>query len=68
MKISNSIIGPHVSVGENTAIEYSVVTNSIIQSSSTISCVNLDNSIIGNYVEYYGGKKEVSIGDYTVLK
>jgi glucose-1-phosphate thymidylyltransferase len=67
VRISNSIIGPHVSIGENTVIDYSVITNSIIQSNSKISCVNLDNSMIGNYVEYYGGKKEVSIGDYTVL-
>jgi len=66
-KISNSIIGPHVSIGENTVIDYSVITDSIIQSNSKISCVNLDNSMIGNYVEYFGSKKEVSIGDYTVL-
>jgi glucose-1-phosphate thymidylyltransferase len=66
-KISNSIIGPFVSVGENTSIDYSVVTNSIFQDNTRISCVNLDNSMIGNYVEYYGEKKDVSIGDYTVL-
>jgi len=67
VKITNSIIGPHVSVGENTVIDYSVITNSIIQANTKISCVNLDNSMIGNYVEYFGSKKEVSIGDYTVL-
>ncbi len=67
VKITNSIIGPHVSIGENTIIDYSVITDSIIQSNTKISCVNLDNSIIGNYVEYFGSKKEVSIGDYTVL-
>ncbi len=67
VRITDSIIGPHVSVGENTVINYSVITNSIIQSNTKISCVNLDNSMIGNYVEYFGGKKEVSIGDYTVL-
>jgi glucose-1-phosphate thymidylyltransferase len=66
-KIINSIIGPHVSIGENTTIDFSVITNSIIQSNSKISCVNIDNSMIGNYVEYFGSKKEVSIGDYTVL-
>jgi len=67
VKLTNSIIGPHVSVGENTVIDYSVITDSIVQSNAKISCVNLDNSMIGNYVEYYGGKKDVSIGDYTVL-
>ncbi|NTW33938.1 MAG: hypothetical protein HGB12_15205, partial [Bacteroidetes bacterium] len=67
VKINNSIIGPHVSVGENTSVEHSVITNSIIQSNTIVSCVNIDNSMIGNYVKYLGGKKEVSIGDYTVL-
>jgi len=67
VQIINSIIGPHVSIGENTTIDFSVITNSIIQSNTKISCVNLDNSMIGNYVEYFGSKKEVSIGDYTVL-
>jgi len=67
VKINNSIIGPHVSVGENTIVEYSVITNSIIQSNTKVSCVNLDNSMIGNFVEYFGSKKEVSIGDFTVL-
>jgi glucose-1-phosphate thymidylyltransferase len=67
VKITNSIIGPHVSIGENTTIDFSVITNSIIQTNAKITCVNLDNSMIGNYVEYFGDKKEVSIGDYTVL-
>jgi glucose-1-phosphate thymidylyltransferase len=67
VRIVNSIIGPHVSIGEETQIDYSVITNSIIQNNSKISCVNLDNSMIGNYVEYFGNKKEVSIGDYTTL-
>ena len=67
VKITNSVIGPHVSADENTSIDYSVITNSIIQSNTKISCTNIDNSMIGNYVEYYGGKKDVSIGDYTVL-
>ena len=55
-KITNSIIGPHVSIGENTTIDFSVITNSIVQSNTKISCVNLDNSMIGNYVEYFGSR------------
>jgi len=68
VKINNSIIGPHVSLGENTSIEKSVITNSIIQSNTSISYANLDNSMIGNFVEYSDNKNEVSIGDYTVLR
>jgi len=65
--IINSVIGPHVSVGDNTVIGFSIITNSIIQDNSKISCVNIDNSMVGNSVEYFGDKKDVSIGDFTKL-
>ncbi len=65
--IENSIIGPYVSVEANSHIEKSVISNSIIQTNSKISCINIDNSMIGNYVEYIKTPNEVSIGDYTIL-
>lgn len=67
VKISNSIIGPYVSIGENTSVENSVIANSIIQSNSKISDLNLENSMIGNHVEYKGSKSDVSIGDFTSI-
>lgn len=67
VKIKNSVIGPHVSVEESTEIDHSVVTNSIIQANSKLSGVNIDNSMIGNYVEYTEKENDVSIGDYTSL-
>jgi glucose-1-phosphate thymidylyltransferase len=65
--VSNSIIGPYVSVGENTKIDRSVISNSIIQDKSKIVFVTIDNSMIGNNVEFKGEINEVSIGDYTQL-
>ena len=65
--IKNSIIGPHVSIGEKTKVNNSVIKNSIIQENTKICSVNLENSMIGNYVEYEGRKNDVSIGDYTSL-
>jgi len=66
-EINNSIIGPHVSVGNNTKIENSIVTSSIIQNNTTIVNANIDNSMVGNYVEYKETYKELNIGDYTVI-
>lgn len=66
-KIYNSIIGPHVSVGKNTKIENSIITSSIIQNNSMIVNANIDNSMVGNYVEYKETYKELNIGDYTVI-
>lgn len=67
VRIKNSIIGPHVSIGSDTEIENSIVTNSIIQSNSFLENVNMDNSMVGNNVKYTGRVVDVSIGDYTRL-
>jgi len=72
VKLENSVIGPFVSVGDNTIIENSKIENSIILDSSLIKSANLNNSMIGNHVVYSGNGKEnkgnsVSIGDYSSL-
>jgi glucose-1-phosphate thymidylyltransferase len=66
--ISDSVIGPHVSAGKDTCIHNSIITNSIIQENSNLNDANLDNSMIGSFVDYKGKLWELSIGDYTNLK
>jgi len=63
--ISNSIVGPHVSVGKGCRISESVIKNSIIQNNSNVSCAVIDNSMIGSYVNYRGHTRDLSMGDYT---
>lgn len=65
--IRNSVVGPHVSVGENTTIQNSIITNTIIQNNSTIAGLNCTNSMIGNHVKINKTANEVSIGDYNEL-
>lgn len=72
VKLENSVIGPFVSIGNNTIIENSKIENSIILADSLIKSANLNNSMIGNHVVYSGNGKEnrgnsVSIGDYSSL-
>ncbi len=66
-QIKNSVIGPHVSIGNNSTVESSVISNSVIQSNTIIKDANLENSMLGNLVEYQGKKSEISIGDYSVV-
>ena len=66
--IKNSVVGPHVSIGNNTSIENSVIENTIIQNESSISNANITNSMIGNKVSYQGKPEDLSIGDYTEIK
>ena len=67
VKITNCIIGPYVSIGENSIISHSIITDTIIQTNSKIKNANIDNSMIGSFVEYKGDINELSIGDFTTI-
>jgi glucose-1-phosphate thymidylyltransferase len=62
------VIGPYVSIGEQTQINNSIISNSIIQSNSKISNHNFENSMIGHFVELEGKSEDLNIGDYCKLK
>lgn len=63
--IENSVVGPYVSVGDNSAIKNTVMNNSIVLSNSQISNAVVHNSMLGNNVTYGGMSREVNIGDYS---
>mgnify|MGYP003335731996 CR=1 FL=1 len=63
--ITNAVVGPFVSLGDNSSIDNSVVRNSIIQTNTKINNACIDNSMIGNYVTYNGTAKDLSVGDYS---
>lgn len=65
VKLINSIVGPHVSIGNNSVIEDSVIKNSIVQTHAKISFANIHNSMFGNYVDFKSSNSELSMGDYS---
>ncbi|HLF47167.1 MAG TPA: sugar phosphate nucleotidyltransferase [Chitinophagaceae bacterium] len=65
--IKNSIIGPHVSIGENTKINYSIIKHSIIGSYSNLYDIVLDSSLIGNDTSIRGESRNLNIGDNTEM-
>ncbi|WP_312322493.1 sugar phosphate nucleotidyltransferase [Soonwooa sp.] len=67
VEISNSKIGPNVSLGNGTKVINSNIDNSLIQEKTVIDHGNLSNSMIGNSAQYYGVAREISLGDYSVL-
>ncbi|HZH94572.1 MAG TPA: sugar phosphate nucleotidyltransferase [Flavisolibacter sp.] len=64
-KIENSIIGPNVTIGENTTVESSIVKNSIIGSYSNLFDIVLDFSLIGSDTGIHGETRTLNIGDNT---
>lgn len=65
--IENSVVGPHVSVGDNTKISDSRIWNTIIQKDTVISKAVLENSMLGNFVIFEGSSRDLSLGDYNTL-
>lgn len=65
--IKNSIIGPHVAVGENTIIHSSIIKDSIIGSFSKLYNVVLADSLIGSDTEIKGETRSLNIGDNTEI-
>ncbi len=66
--IENSTIGPFVSVGDDTIIKDSTVVNSIIQKNCQINRARLDNSMLGNFVNFESQSSDASLGDYSVVR
>ncbi|MDC3220262.1 sugar phosphate nucleotidyltransferase [Flavobacteriales bacterium] len=64
VKLTRSVVGPHVSIGDNTVIEDSVIKNTIIQKDAFLSHAQLVDSMVGNHAKYKGILRDVSIGDY----
>jgi glucose-1-phosphate thymidylyltransferase len=63
--LKGSVVGPYVSIGDNSSLNNCVVSNSIIQGNSKLANIECTNSMIGNHVQLDGHSRELSIGDYN---
>ncbi len=66
-KISNSIIGPNVSIGENAILNYATIKESIIGPFAQIEFAILHRSLIGNDALLKGMSQSLNIGDSTEI-
>lgn len=66
-KISNSVIGPYVSVAEDAVIESSIVKDSIISSKAEVKHCLLESSLIGNSSSYTGHYHKLNLGDSSEI-
>jgi glucose-1-phosphate thymidylyltransferase len=65
--IRNSIIGPNVTIGEKTHINYSIIKESIIGSFADLFDIVLTNSLIGSDTDVKGESRSLNIGDNTEI-
>lgn len=65
--INDSVIGPYVSIGNNSQVENSIIKESLIMENTKISEANLFNSMIGNFCDYKGKPDSLNLGDYSQI-
>jgi glucose-1-phosphate thymidylyltransferase len=65
--LENSVVGPYVSISEGTSVVNSRITNSIIQKHSQVRNGILNNSLLGNFVNFEGKSEELDLGDYSTI-
>lgn len=66
--IINSVIGPHASIADDSIIESSIISDSVIGSRSHISKVNLQRSIVGDEASVHGKHNSLNIGDLSSIE
>ena len=66
--IENSVVGPHVSIGALTHVTDSRIKNTIIQKNSRISNAVLEDSMLGNFVNFEARPHNLSVGDFNSIK
>ena len=68
VRITNSTVGPNVSIGAGTVIDGSTVRDTIIGSKTTIKTSTVRDSLIGDDAVVIGAKGAVSIGDHAEVR
>ena len=68
VKLKNCIIGPNVSIGDDSEIEGSVIKNSIIGNETVIKNCCFDDSIIGNFAVVSRLAEKVNLSDYSIVE
>jgi glucose-1-phosphate thymidylyltransferase len=66
-EITNSVIGPYVTIGKNCTISQSVISHALIQNNTDILNSNCTESMIGNNVKIAEAPKNYNLGDYNQI-
>jgi glucose-1-phosphate thymidylyltransferase len=66
--LTNSTIGPNVTLGKGSKIEGSTLTDTIVGSKGTIRHSQLHNSLIGDDVIIEGLKGELTVSDHSEIR
>lgn len=64
-KVTNSVIGPYVSVGYDCDLQRVIISNSIIEEGTQVAQMILENSLLGRQVQVSGQATRLNLGDQS---
>lgn len=67
-RVSQSIIGPYVSIADGAVVQRSVVRNTIVNQGAEVSDILLADSIIGEHAGVGGAFARLNVGDSSQLR
>jgi glucose-1-phosphate thymidylyltransferase len=67
-EVVNSVVGPHVSVGENAKISCSVISDSIVNRDACVDHALLRRSILGEGCVVEEGPRSLNVGDLSEFR
>lgn len=67
-RITNSIIGPNVSIGEHVHVSDAIIKDAIINSRASVMNALLTGSIVGDEACVRGGYKKLSVSDHSTIE
>ncbi|MEM0999189.1 MAG: sugar phosphate nucleotidyltransferase [Bacteroidota bacterium] len=68
VKLTNSVVGPFVSLGDNTVVTDSVISATIVGDNSQVTGAVLKGSLVGNHALVEYRPKNLDIGDYSRIR
>lgn len=66
--VTNSVIGPNVTIDKRAEVSGAILTETIVGKDSVIKNLILSHSLIGNYATVDGNVRAINVGDYSELK
>jgi len=67
-KLSDCVVGPNTTIGNNALVRESVIRNSIVSENAVVEQALLENSIIGNGATVRGSYKRVNVGNSSEVE
>jgi glucose-1-phosphate thymidylyltransferase len=67
-RIANSVVGPNVSIAEDSVVENCILRRTIVGSGSHLENVSLTDTIVGDRVQLKGSIRKMNIGDNTEIE